>query len=190
MAPEFRSSFIPKGSVNTEKTYKKKGTGFLGVLSVALFLSTLIVSGFVYFYKFTLDKEIRDLQAQLAEVEKNMDKEIINEILAFDRKLDLTKTLINKHKVVSNFLENLSSTTVSRVWFDNFSYNMSEQGGLTADLEGESSSYATLALQEDIFNKNEFFRSVTFSNLNLTDKGRVSFSLKIEVDPEIAIYSP
>ena len=188
MAPDFQSSFIPKEPM-TEEVFKKKKAGMLGVLAVSLFITSIIISAALYAYKGIIKNDIKNLQSQLAEAEKNLDKEAIDEMLQFSKKLDITKSIVSKHQVVSNFLDALASSTVSLVQFTDFSYGNMEADKLVVALRGQAASYAAIALQESVFSKNKYFESVSFSNLTLTDKGSVSFELTISVDPQISVYS-
>jgi hypothetical protein len=45
-----------------------------------------------------------------------------------------------------------------------------------------------VALQEDVFLKNKYWKAANFSNLTLGEDGSVSFELEVLVDPEIATY--
>ncbi|MFH0804367.1 MAG: hypothetical protein V1896_02085 [Candidatus Zambryskibacteria bacterium] len=189
MAPNFKSSFIPKGPV-TEEVFKKKKAGFLGVLVVSLFISSIVISIAMYVYKGIVKSDIQNLELQLAEAEKNIDKKTINEMSQFSKKLNVAKAIVLKHQVVSKFLETLASSTVSTVQFNNFNYGNLEEGKLSVNLQGEAASYASIALQESIFSQNKYFKSISFSNLNLSDKGSVSFGLVISVDSQISAYSP
>lgn len=189
MAPNFQSSFIPKESV-TEEVFKKKKAGFLGVLAVSLFISSIVVSVAMYVYERTIKDDIQNLQLQLADAEKNIDKKTINEISQFNEKLVLAKTLVLKHQVVSGFLNTLASSTVSSVQFAGFNFGNLKDNQLSVSLRGKATSYASVALQENVFAKEKYFKSVVFSNLRLADNGMVSFELVIVVDPKIAAYVP
>lgn len=189
MTPNFQSSFIPKEPV-TEEVFRKKKAGVFGILVVSLFISLIIITGALYAYKGIVKSDIENLQGELAEAEKNIDKKTINEMSDFNKKLSLVKSIVYKHQVISNFLEALSSSTVSPVSFSEFDYTDMLNGNLNVAIKGKASSYADLALQENVFNQNKYFKSVTFSNLSLADKGRVSFDLVISVDPQISVYSP
>src|SRR3989339_431028 len=189
MAPNFQSSFIPKESV-TEEVFKKKKAGILGVLVVSLFIFSIILSAGLYLYKGIIKSDIENLQLQLAEEEKNLDKETISKMSQFSKKLGVVRSIVIKHKVASNFLETLASSTVSSVQFINLSYDESKDGELLVRLNGTASDYASVALQEDVFSKVKYFKSTTFSNLGLGNGGSVSFDLDIAVDPKISVYSP
>lgn len=189
MSPNFQSSFIPKGPV-TEEVFKKKKAGFVGVLVVSLFVSSIIISVAMYFYKNIVRSDIQNLELQLTDAEKNIDKKTISEMFQFSKKLDVARAIIFKHQVISKFLDSLASSTVSSVQFTGFSYGNLEDGKLLVNLRGKATSYASVALQENIFLQNKYFKSISFSNLTLADNGLVSFDLAILVDPQISAYSP
>lgn len=189
MAPNFQSSFIPKESV-TEEIFKKKKAGMLGVLAVSLFVFSIILSVGLYVYKGIIKSDIQNLQLQLTEQEKSLDKETISKMSQFSKKLSVIRSIVSKHKVASNFLETLASSTVSSVQFIDLTYNESKNGELIVTLSGRATDYASVALQEDVFSKVKYFKSTTFSNLGLEDEGSVSFDLAITVDPKISVYTP
>jgi hypothetical protein len=189
MAPNFQSSFIPKEPV-TEEVFKKKKAGFVGVLVISIFIFSIIAAVGLYFYEGIVKSDIQNLESQLANAEKNIDKKTIDEMSQFGKKLDLIKSIVYKHQVISGFLGSLASSTVSAVQFTDFNYGNLEEGKLTVTLRGNALSYAAIALQEQVFSQNKYFKSVSFSNLNLTDKGIVSFDLAISVDPKISLYAP
>ena len=189
MASNFQSSFIPKGPI-TEEVFKKKKTSILDVLAVSLFIISIIASAGMYFYKSIVKKDIQNLESQLALAEKNIDKANINEMAKFGKKLKIVKSIVSKHQVVSNFLATLSSSTVSSVQFTEFGYDGIKNDALSVTLRGKAANYASIALQENVLSQNKYFRSTDFSNLSLSDKGMVSFDLRISVDPKISAYDP
>jgi hypothetical protein len=189
MAPNFQSSFIPKGPV-TEEAFQKKKPSVLGVLVVSLFVISIVISVALFIYKGMVKNDIKNLESQLVEAEKNIDKGAINEMFQFSKKLTVAKTIVIRHQVISRFLDSLASSTVSAVQFTSFNYGSLEEGELSVNLKGKATNYSSIALQEDIFSKSEYFKSATFSNLTLDDKGLVSFDLSISVDSQISTYSP
>ena len=190
MAPNFQSSFIPKEPMTDEKMFKTKKTGFVGILAVSLFVTSIIVSVGVYVYKGILKNEIQALESQLSESEKSIDKKTIGEMVQFAQKLQMAKSIVLKHQVVSNFLGALSSSTVSTVQFSNFNYGDIKNNSLTVNLKGKAANYASISLQENVLFQNKDFKSVVVSGLSLDDKGMVSFDFNISVDPQIATYNP
>jgi len=189
MAPNFQSSFIPKEPI-TQEVFKKKKTSLMGILVVALFISSVVIAIALYVYKGIIGSDIQNAESQLASAEKSLDTNTINELSQFSRKLSAAQAIILKHKVASRFLNDLASSTVSSVQFTSFSYGDLADGKLMVTLQGRATGYASVALQENIFSKDKYFKSLSFSNLALTDKGQVSFDLAIAVDQQISAYSP
>lgn len=189
MAPGFQSSFIPKEPI-TPDVFKKKKAGILGIVAVSTFISTIIIAGALTFYKSIVKNDIENLRAELAQAEQSIDKKTIKEMLDFSRKLSIAKSIVTKHQVVSGFMQSLASSTVATVTFNDFSYNALTPNGLNVTLKGKTNSYASVALQESVFLKNKYWKSVSISNLTLGDKGTVNFDVAVSVDPQIALYQP
>jgi hypothetical protein len=188
MASNFQSSFIPKDPMIESQVFKKKKTGFVGILAISLFITSIIISGGVYFYKIMLKSEIQSLESQLSDAEKNIDKKTISEMTLFAQKLQITKSILVKHQVVSNFLKELSSSTISSVQFTDFNYGEIKNNVLMVSLKGKAANYASVALQENVLSQNKYFKSVEVSGLSLNDKGFVAFDFNIAVDPQISLY--
>jgi len=188
MAQNFQSSFIPKDPT-TPEVFKKERSGILGSVALLLLIVSIVASIGLYFYKGILKGEINNLQSELETAEENIDKKTINEMSAFSKKLELAQSIVNRHKVISNFMATLSSSTVNSVQFMDMSYN-STDNKLEVMLKGKANSYATVALQESVLFQNKNLKSVKFSNLNLDEDGAVSFDLSVLVDPQISTYSP
>jgi hypothetical protein len=189
MAPNFQSSFIPKNPV-TDKVFQKKKTGVVGILVVSLFIISIVASVGLFIYSNMVKSDIQNLESQVADAEKSVDKTTIDQMSQFSKKLTVAKTIVARHQVISSFLETLASSTVSSVQFTSFNYGSLTPGNLTVGLKGKASGYSSVALQENVFSKIKYFKSVTFSDLTLADKGQVSFSVNILVDPQITTYSP
>lgn len=189
MAPNFQSSFIPKGPV-TDKVFQPKKTGFLGVLSIIIFISVLVLTAGLYLYKGIVQSEINDLKVQLVESEKSIDKKTINDMYKFSKKLDTAKSIITNHRVVSNVIKEIASSTVSTVFFNDFVFESVTKDSLKISMKGFTGSYANIALQENVLIKNPNFKNVVFSNLVLTSKGPISFEVTLEVVPSLGVYAP
>jgi hypothetical protein len=162
MATGFQSSFIPK-STPTEEVFKKEKTSIFGVLMVAVFGLVIILSIGLFFYKGFLKSDIAELQSQLDTSLKNIDQKSISEMSQYSKKLGFIKALVLKHQVVSGFLSSLASSTVSTVSFSEFTYNNLTNNGLVVTMRGRANSYGGVALQESVFAKNKYWKSVSCS---------------------------
>lgn len=190
MNTNFKSSFIPKEPTTTSQVFRKPGSGFLGFLTAAFFVVSILVSGGLYFYKGMLKREIQSLQSELAKAEDSIDKKMIDEMNRFSKKLTAAREIMLRHQAVTNFMNTLSSNTVSSVQFTDFSY-IYAPSELTVQLKGRASDYGSVALQENVlYSKVSAVKSLSFENLSLDARGFVTFDLKVIVDPRIAIYNP
>ncbi len=190
MAQGFQSSFIPKGVGGEESVgVKKKNTSVAGVLALSIFVITVLASAGLFVYKSTLKSNIENLRTQLADAGKTIDRDKIGEMASFSRKLALIQSIVDKHQVASGFMSSLSSSTLKAVTFSDFQYD-TQSGDLKVRMQGSADRYATVALQEELFSKNQYWNSVSFSDLRLGDEGGVTFKVEVIVDPEIVVYSP
>ncbi|NLE07338.1 MAG: hypothetical protein GX627_01885 [Parcubacteria group bacterium] len=189
MSSNFQSSFIPKEPITANQVFQKKKMGALGMLAVSLFIASIVFAVAVFVYKNMVNKSIANLQSQLAAAEEAVDKETINEMSRFSQKLEIAKSIVDRHKVISNFLAVFSSSTVSTVTFDKFDYSELSGDGLVVNLSGEATSYGGIALQEEVFYEVPYFKSIDISGLKLSNRGTVNFNMIILVDPKIAEYS-
>jgi hypothetical protein len=190
MAADFQSSFIPKGPVVQQQAFSKKKLGLSGVLVILTLVVSLLGAGGVYAYKSILNTDIQNLETQLVEAEKNLDTKSINEMAQFEKKTKVIDDIIKKHQVISNFLTTLSSSTVSTIQFTEFSYANIKEDELSVSLHGKAADYSSVALQENVFYQNKYFKTIDFSGLTLADDGKVSFDVKMSVDPQISVYNP
>jgi hypothetical protein len=87
-------------------------------------------------------------------------------------------------------MNSLASTTVKTLYFKEFRYDNLTSKSLGIGLSGVADSYGAIALQQDIFSKNEHWKSVEVENLKLAANGDVEFVMNIVVDPKIASYNP
>jgi hypothetical protein len=190
MNTNFKSSFIPKEPTTTEQVFKRSGSGFLGFLTATFFTVSVLAAGGLYFYKGMLKSEIQSLQSELAEAEDSIDKKTIDEMNRFSKKLAAAREIVLRHQAVTNFMNTLSSNTVSSVQLTDFGYTYAPDE-LTVQLKGRASDYGSVALQESVlYNRVSSVKTLSFENLSLDTRGFVTFDLKVVVDPRIAIYNP
>lgn len=187
MSSNFESSFIPKDP-SAGDSLKRKNVGVVGVVVVSFFALAIISALGLFVYKMMVKGDIETLRSEMAAAESAIDKNSIDEMLHFSRKLNFIKSIIVKHQVVSNFLDQLSSSTVSTVTFNEFNYGNITDFGLAVNMKGQTNSYASLALQEKLFNENPNFKSVSFSGLRLSESGNVEFAVSLSVDPSVSVY--
>jgi hypothetical protein len=187
MSTNFQSSFIPKDPTN-EESFGKEKPNLITSIGIMIFILAIISAGGLFIYKRILNNKNTELKALLVESENNINRNDINEVLRFDRKLSYSKNLVAKHEVITNFLKDLASNTAVSVFFDDFTYGNLDNTGLSVSLKGSAVNYAGVAFQESVFLNNSNYKKVVFSNLRLGENGRVSFDVYLQIDPKIITY--
>lgn len=193
MEPKFQSSFIPKTQVasNYSSANNARGgvrtrsiTGFLGV---TIFTLAIILALGLIGYKYYLNYHIRQMGADLETARATIDPKAISELTKLSNRIVATGELIHNHRLISPLFDFLEKETAKSVRFSEFSYT-SDGGLLVLELRGEAKGYEALALQSNIFNASSYFVNPIFSNLNLNEKGNVTFSFKATVNPDMLSY--
>lgn len=191
MEPKFQSSFIPKGPVATTGTAtrisRESRASLLGTLALFIFVLSLILSVGVFGYERYLISHIGKMGTDLVAAKASLQPEVINAIARLDERIVSTGDLLNNHIVLSPLFDYLEASTLKSVRFNEFQYQTTEQG-LTLMMRGQARGYAAVSLQAQIFNKSPYMKNPIFSDLDLDDKGNVTFSFKTQLDPSIVSY--
>ena len=192
MEPKFQSSFIPKGPLASSakdpfSRQKTKERSLPAYLASIIFITSIVLALGMFGYKFYLKYRIDKMGVALEETRATLQPETIRELTRLDNRIISTKELVSKHRALTPLFEFLEISTSRTVRFNSFSYSTTDRG-LELDMKGEARGYAALAFQADIFNKSKYFKDPIFSNLNLNEKGSVTFSFKATVDPSLVLY--
>lgn len=205
------SSFTPKGNFNATTapgvSYVKAGAGVFFKFSAFLFFASLAVFGFSFWYKNNLNRQITELTPSLERAKEVLDKDFIKQAEDASNKISSAESIVSSHRRASNVFDLLEGLTYQEIRFTQFSYKYSppssasfEQSGvpdsstgevkslsasIALELSGEAKSYTALAKQAAILSKDEKIKEASFSNFSLTEKGGVTFSLKMIIDPSI-----
>ena len=193
MEPKFQSSFIPKGPIISTTAgvpvgRRGKEKSLASFLAVIIFTTSVILALGMFGYKFYLKYRIETMGIDLQMARATLEPETIRELTRLNDRIISIQDLISKHYVLTPLFEFLGVSTPRTVRFSNFRYSMTGQG-LELSMSGEARGYAALALQADIFSKSQYFKNPIFSNLNLNERGDVSFSFKTIVDPNLVSYT-
>jgi hypothetical protein len=192
MDPKFQSSFIPKGPIASATPGAPMGRniknkGLLTYLALIVFAISVVLALGVFGYKFYLKYSIDKMGTNLEQAREALQAETIREFTRLDNRIIVAKELISNHYVLTPLFEFLEASTPKAVRFSDFDYLITEEG-LELNMRGEARGYAALALQADIFNKSQHFRDITFSDLNLNERGDVSFSFRAIVNQDLISY--
>lgn len=192
MEPKFQSSFIPKGpivssAVATSRTGAVKQRSLLAFLATAIFTISVLMALGALGYKFYLNRSISVMKAELEAGRQAIEPAKVKEITRLNNRLLAAEELINNHVVLSPLFRFIEASTLKSVRFTELNYS-AEPEGIKIIMSGEARGYTALALQADVFNKSDNFRSPVFSDIRLDDKGNVDFSFTAFINPTLVSY--
>jgi len=185
-----QATFIPKKpSVSIDP--ERKSVGFFSLIALIIFIGTLVGAGGVFFYKYTLEKDIVSLKNELEEQKAKFDPNFIKVMVKFNARIEVAKSILNKHVAVSSVFENLQRETLQSVQFQSFTFNGTSLAGkntVKVNLKGIAAGYESLAAQSEVMNKSRYVKNPVFSSFNLNEQGRVNFVLDANLDAVLIDY--
>lgn len=192
MEPKFQSSFIPKGPISASPSVPRveRVSGqrdILSFLAMSILALSVIMALGTFGYKYYLSYRISQMGSELQSARQSLSPDVVSELLALDNRIASTKTLLNKHVILTPLFSFLESSTPKSVRYTEFDYESSAQG-LELSLTGQAKSYAALSAAADILDKSSYFKNPVFSDLSLDDKGNVIFTFKGKIDPSLVSY--
>jgi len=186
---EFQTSFIPKNPITEEKLKVHEPINPFRFFIVILFFIVFVGSGGIYLYKVFLAKKLVSIDAELRRIETGFDQGLVNDMQKLASRLGASKEVLSNHIVVSPLFNILEQNTLKTVRFNKFQYDFSrEKSEIDIKMTGQASSYTSLALQAGILGSQKGIISPVFSNLDVDNKGRVTFDLDFSIDPKFLLY--
>ena len=191
MEPKFQSSFIPKGPIATTGSATRLSRGgsrsVLGTLAAFIFALSVIILVGVFGYERFLISNISKMGGNLTTARASLKPEVITKISHLDERIISTRDLLENHIVLSPLFDYLENSTLKTVRFSQFQYQSTEKG-LTLNMRGQARGYSAVALQSEVFNKSPYLKEPIFADLDLDDRGNVTFSFRAVVDPSVVSY--
>ena len=118
MEPNFQTSFIPKKSMIEQPITSKRSVGVLLIISIIIFITMAGISGFVYLYRDTIDKNITQMQVDLSKAKNRFEPSEITKLKTLDKRLQASSEVLSKHIAISPIFEALSSLTLKTVRYN------------------------------------------------------------------------
>ncbi len=191
MDPKFQTSFIPKKPlIQTTNNKQPRTVNFFTLISLIIFITTVILAAGVWGYEKYLTKNITALETTLNTELEKFDPTLVAELGRLDIRLKSAKNLLNQHIALSSLFEFLSKVTLPTVRFSSFRYAISGQK-ITINMSGQAKSFSAVALQASELQQEKnlnYIKSPLFSNLSLDTTGNVMFDFTGIVDSSRILY--
>jgi hypothetical protein len=189
MDNSFQTSFIPKKPINLSGKTVRPPTSIFTILSFLLLILIGLASGGLFLYKNYLTNQEQVLSSSLEKVRNTFEKDTIDELELYDKRVSASKKILGSHIVLSPMFELVGNLTIPSIQYTKFDHQTNAQG-FSVKLSGIASDYKSIALQADVFNsaKGRSFKNVVFSNLARDKTNNVNFDLEFSVDPALLSY--
>lgn len=187
MEPQFKTSFIPKESLAKPKKGKRP-TNILTVITLIIFFGTILTSVGIFLYGEYLKVSISNKEEQLSRARGAFEPALIKELTRVDNRIDASDKVIDQHIAMSLFFEFLEGNTLESVRFDEFLLTTINPERFLLNMSGTAASFASVALQSDVFGESETVTEPVFSDLDLDVFGNVSFNVNAFVNADSIKY--
>lgn len=169
------ASLIPKKvAVPGESAASSFGVFF--VIALVFFILSAGATGGLFLYKGMLQSTLTKDQETLKTLESQFPVDTIQQHEEVGTAIAASKKLLNGHLKQSQVFKFLEDSTLPAITYASFAFT---EGDRKIILSGEAPSYQAVAQQSSIFESVDKVSSATFSNLSLSAKGTVGFSLTI-----------
>ncbi len=150
---------------------------------VLFLLIALIVSSFLLNIKISSQEDyLLVIEKTISEAGTPQQKELEEKVFYYQDKIDDFAVLLESHKIPSNVFSFMEEFTLPDVWFFNFSFNVNDA---SIRLNGESKNMLILARQIDAFQESEKITKVNVLSANISERGKIDFSLGISFNSDI-----
>ncbi len=163
--------------------------GLVLLLSIVLFILSLVGAAGVFAYQGILSSGLVKQDQQLTLAEGAFEPDVINDLSRLDSRLSKTKALLGDHLAPSGIFDFLSTVTLTKVQFTKFSYHLGAGRTASISLSGSADSFSTVALQSDQFGSARLLKNVVFSGVSVGQGDRVSFDVSAELDQSLFKYA-
>ncbi len=187
MEPQFKTSFIPKESL-TQKKRSKKPVNLLTMGTLIIFFGTILIAVGIFLYGEYLKVSITNKEDQLSRARGAFEPALIQELTRVDERIEATGKILDQHTAMSLFFEFLESNTLESVRFNEFLLTTMDSDRYLLNMSGSAASFASVALQSDVFGESEIVTGPVFSNLDLDRFGNVSFNVNAFVSVDDIKY--
>lgn len=190
MDPQPGASFIPKKPLISGVQRSSGGFGGLLLLvSLVLFIGSIVLAGVVFAYQQYLGGLIASRSNSLTLAQEAYDPAVLQNLIRLDSRIKNAQNVMKSHVAPSAVFTFLENATLQKVRFTSFDYQAGGNGNASLTLAGEAPDFATVALQSDTFGGSRVLKDILFSDLIVSDSGKVGFTVHAAVDPSFILYS-
>lgn len=189
MDEKFQTSFIPKKPVVSSVDTSGSGRSLFMVISIFLFIVSLILAGAVFGGKKYLSSQLAKDKENFSKNQEAFDTVTVDTLVKLDKRIESAKKILKKHVAVLPLFDYLESKTLKNIRFKNMKLSFLEDNTVEVTMKGEAKNFSAVALQSDVFAENKNFISSMISDIDLSSTGNVIFNFKTQIDQAMVSYN-
>ena len=158
---------------------------------ILLYFLIFLVFSLTTAYVFLISLEKQAL-ASLESVEQRIFEQKTTEmgslestIQAYKKEVDDFAPYLNDHILITKFFDFLEESTHPNIYFSQMGLKSLSS---SVSLSGKADSFLTLGQQLIIFNSDPLVKSVSLSNISLSEEGSIIFSISLSLDSSLFKY--
>lgn len=191
MEPKFKTSFIPKQSLESavapqRAPRKRVGLGLGSFISLIVFLAAVGLSAGLFLYERYLTESIATKKDTLERARDAFQPALIRELTRLDTRIQAAKEILEMHVAPSAIFGILEQVTLESVRYDSFDYS-NDNGFPTISMAGVATNFEAVALQSDAYGENNFLIEPVVSDLD-SDQGTITFAFKASLEPQTVSF--
>ncbi len=199
MEVKMQTSFIPKRPI-VESPTRGSGISLFLLLAIIVFIVSIAMAVGVWLWQQSLTQKIEKDITDLDAAKKSYVDGSIEDLIRFNDRIEVSKTLLTNHLAVShvftllekNILRNIRLKTL-KLSTGNASTGLAGAGTkeIKIDLSGTAVDYDALSKQSDVLGTGEirdFVLHPVVSDFNPTVEGGVAFNFSAAINPALLSY--
>jgi Tfp pilus assembly protein PilN len=152
-----------------------------GVIAIVSLLLAAAVFGYDIYLKNARDQK----SMSLAEAQKAVDLDTVEEFIRLKNRLSTVETLLNQHIGLSEFFDTLEARTLQTVRFSGLTVAVEDDRSAEINMEGVARSFNALAAQSSAIAAEKRIKRAIFSDISVNTNGTVGFTLTATLDPRL-----
>ena len=142
-----------------------------------------------YVFLISLEKkamaDLETIEQQISEQKTTGMASLESTIKDYKREIDEFVPYLSNHILITKFFDFLEKNTHPRIYFSQMNLRSSSA---SVSLSGKSDSFLSLGQQLMIFNNSSMVKSVSLSNISLSEEGSILFNLGVSLDSSLFKY--